>query len=53
VAQAEEIACGEDFCHICGRLREHYGQHTPEQILAWAKKPGLLQSLLEIERFDV
>jgi hypothetical protein len=46
VAEAEVLACTADFCHVCGRCTDHFAEHTPDQILAWAKKPGLLQTLL-------
>lgn len=36
--QAEDFA-GEDFCHICGRCTDHRGEHTDEQLLAWARSP--------------
>lgn len=45
--RAEALACGEDFCHICSRCTNHFGEHDPQQILNWAHRPGLLQSLLE------
>lgn len=44
--RAADLAMSEDWCHICGRPTDHRGEHTPEQIAAWAAKPGLLQSLL-------
>ena len=37
-ARAEEFA-GPDFCHICGRCTDHYGEHSDAQLLAWAKSP--------------
>jgi hypothetical protein len=24
-----------DYCHICGRCTDHFGEHSPEQIAAW------------------
>lgn len=44
--KATDLSMSEDFCHICGRCTDHRGEHTDEQILAWAAKPGLLQGLL-------
>lgn len=46
IARIEDLAVGEDFCHICGRCTDHGGEHTDDQLLAWAQRPGLLQSLL-------
>lgn len=43
IARAQELACDDDFCHICSRPTDHWGEHSDEQILAWAKRPGLLQ----------
>jgi len=51
ISRAEELACGEDFCFICSRPTDHFGEHSAEQILAWAYTPSLVQSLLS-ERFD-
>lgn len=45
--QIEELACTDEFCHICSRCTDHYGEHSEAQLLAWAKRPGLLQSLLK------
>lgn len=47
LAEAEALACGEDFCHVCSRCTDHFGEHTPEQIMAWAKRPGILQRSLK------
>lgn len=52
ISRAQDLACSEEFCHICKRPTDHWGEHTDEQILAWAKTPSLIQSLL-FERFDV
>ena len=30
---------GEDFCLICGRATDHRGEHSDEQLLAWAASP--------------
>ena len=43
---ATDLSMSEDFCHVCGRCTDHRGEHSDAQILAWAAKPGLLQSLL-------
>lgn len=45
--QIEELACTDDFCHICSRCTNHYSEHSEAQLLAWAKRPGMLQSLLK------
>jgi hypothetical protein len=50
--KAQNLACGEDFCHICKRCTDHFGEHTEAQILAWARTPSMVQSLLNIERWD-
>ena len=53
ISRAQDLACGDEFCHICSRCTDHWGEHTDEQILAWAKRPGLVQGLLNLERLDV
>lgn len=35
---ANEFA-GEEFCLICGRATDHRGEHSDEQLLAWAASP--------------
>jgi hypothetical protein len=45
-AEAEVWACTPDWCHVCSRPTEHFGEHSEEQLLAWAAKPGLAQSML-------
>ena len=35
IAAAEDY-CGPDYCHVCRRATEHYGEHTDEQLFAWA-----------------
>ena len=35
MAKAEDF-CGPDFCHVCGRCTDHYGEHSDEQLLAFA-----------------
>lgn len=47
LAQIEELACSDDWCHICSRPTDHFGEHDPEQLLAWAARPGMLQRLLK------
>lgn len=27
---------GPDYCHVCRRATEHYGEHSDEQLLAFA-----------------
>lgn len=27
---------GEEFCHICGRCTDHRGEHSDEQLVAFA-----------------
>lgn len=44
--RATDLSMSEDFCHICSRCTDHRGEHTDAQILAWAARPGMLQSLL-------
>lgn len=34
--QAEQIACTDDFCFICSRPTDHFGEHTVEQLLQFA-----------------
>jgi hypothetical protein len=45
IEKAENLACGEDFCFICGRPTDHLGEHSPEQIEAWVMKPGIMQDV--------
>ncbi len=37
--RAEREACTEDYCFVCGRATEHFGEHSDEQLLAWAQSP--------------
>ena len=30
-----EDFCGPEFCHVCGRCTDHYGEHSDEQLLAF------------------
>lgn len=47
LSRAEALACTDEFCFICSRATDHFAEHSDAQILAWAAKPGLVQSLLE------
>lgn len=47
IQRAEDLACGDDFCHICKRCTDHWGEHSDAQILKWAKTPSMVQSLLK------
>lgn len=31
---------GEDFCHVCGRVTDHRGEHSDEQLLAFYHGKG-------------
>lgn len=46
LAHIEDTACGPEFCHICGRATDHWGEHSDEQIVAWSNKQGILQDAL-------
>jgi hypothetical protein len=37
IQQAEDNACTEDFCFVCGRCTDHWGEHSEAQLLSWAK----------------
>lgn len=37
--KAEDTACGVDFCFVCSRATDHWGEHDENQILAWASTP--------------
>lgn len=37
IRKAQDVACGEDFCHICSRATDHWGEHSDEQIWAFAQ----------------
>jgi hypothetical protein len=39
IRAAQEAACTEDFCFVCSRATDHFGEHSDEQLLAWAKTP--------------
>ena len=39
IARAQDAACGSDYCFVCSRATEHWGEHSDEQILAWARTP--------------
>lgn len=39
VSTAERAACTEDFCFVCSRCTDHFGEHSEEQLLAWARTP--------------
>lgn len=30
-------ACTPDFCFVCSRATDHWGEHSDEQLLEWAK----------------
>lgn len=37
--KAERLLCSAEFCYVCSRCTEHYGEHTDAQILAaWKRK---------------
>lgn len=36
---ADEFA-GPDYCHVCGRATEHYGEHSDEQLLDFYSGKG-------------
>lgn len=33
LARAEKALCTEDFCFVCGRVTDHFGEHSDEQLL--------------------
>lgn len=39
ITKAQDSACTEDFCFICSRATDHWGEHSDDQILAWASTP--------------
>lgn len=41
LATAEELLCTEDFCFVCGRVTDHYGEHSDDQIRAAMAKRGM------------
>ena len=45
IALAENIACGEDFCFVCSRATDHFGEHSKAQIVAWTERPSIMQSI--------
>lgn len=38
MAEIQDRACTPDFCFICSRPTDHFGEHSDEQILAWNKR---------------
>lgn len=36
ISRAQDAACDEDYCFICKRATDHWGEHSDSQILAWA-----------------
>lgn len=40
LARMERRLCTDEYCFICSRSTDHFGEHTDEQILAAAKKRG-------------
>lgn len=39
IATAQDRLCGEDYCFVCNRCTDHWGEHTDAQILsAWSKR---------------
>lgn len=39
IIEAAENFTGPDFCHVCGRITDHFGEHSDAQLLEWAKSP--------------
>lgn len=33
LAEAEKALCTEDFCFVCSRCTDHFGEHSDEQLL--------------------
>lgn len=33
IAAAEKALCTEDFCFVCGRCTDHFGEHSEDQLL--------------------
>lgn len=33
ISAAEKALCTEDFCFVCGRCTDHFGEHSDEQLL--------------------
>lgn len=36
VSAAEKAACTKDFCFVCSRPTDHFGEHDETQLLVWA-----------------
>lgn len=39
IRKAQDAGCREDYCHVCRRCTDHWGEHDDEQLLAWANSP--------------
>lgn len=36
ISRAQDAACTDEYCFICKRATDHWGEHDDEQILRWA-----------------
>ena len=34
LSEAEQTLCDEDYCFVCGRCTDHFGEHSEEPLLA-------------------
>lgn len=45
LAIAEAVACTEEFCFVCKRTKNCFGQHEDAQLEAWTEKAGIMQDI--------
>ena len=38
IRDVQDRACTEDFCFICRRCTDHWGEHSDAQLLAYANR---------------
>lgn len=36
---AQNAACTAEYCLVCKRCTDHWGEHSDEQLLTWARSP--------------
>ena len=39
ISDIQNAACKDDWCHVCRRATDHWGEHDDEQLRDWANTP--------------